>query len=94
MKKVLLVLFVLVAAACSTPGDTAGPDTTGPTTTVASSPSTSDGSSATSSTAPGETTTTSGRQVAPDFTLELGDGGTYTLSEGEKPVYLVFWAEW
>jgi hypothetical protein len=24
----------------------------------------------------------------------LGDGGTYTLSEGEKPVYMVFWAEW
>lgn len=39
-------------------------------------------------------TTSSGRPVAPDFALELGDGGTYTLSEGEKPVYLVFWAEW
>ena len=32
--------------------------------------------------------------VAPDFTLELGEGGTYTLSQGERPVYLVFWAEW
>lgn len=32
--------------------------------------------------------------IAPDFTLTLGDGGTYTLSEGEKPVYMVFWAEW
>lgn len=32
--------------------------------------------------------------VAPDFTLVLGDGGSYTLSESEKPVYLVFWAEW
>jgi hypothetical protein len=32
--------------------------------------------------------------VAPEFTLELGEGGTYTLSEGEKPVYMVFWAEW
>lgn len=36
----------------------------------------------------------SGRPFAPDFTLELGDGGSYTLSEAEKPVYLVFWAEW
>jgi len=43
-----------------------------------------------------ETTTTasSGRPVAPDFTLELGTGGVYTLSEGSKPVYMVFWAEW
>jgi len=39
-------------------------------------------------------TTTSGRPPAPDFTLQLGDGGSYTLSEGSKPVYLVFWAEW
>lgn len=36
----------------------------------------------------------SDRQAAPDFTLQLGDGGSYTLSEGAKPVYLVFWAEW
>ncbi|HEU4894444.1 MAG TPA: TlpA family protein disulfide reductase, partial [Acidimicrobiia bacterium] len=42
----------------------------------------------------GTTETTSDRPLAPDFTLELGDGGSYTLSEGEKPVYLVFWAEW
>lgn len=38
--------------------------------------------------------TDSGRPAAPDFTLELGEGGTYTLYEGAKPVYLVFWAEW
>ncbi len=31
---------------------------------------------------------------APDFTLLLGDGTTYTLSQDPKPVYLVFWAEW
>ncbi len=42
----------------------------------------------------GPSTTASDRPVAPDFTLELNDGGSYTLSEGEKPVYLVFWAEW
>jgi hypothetical protein len=39
-------------------------------------------------------TTSSDRPLAPDFTLQLGEGGTYTLSEGSKPVYLVFWAEW
>jgi hypothetical protein len=48
----------------------------------------------TTSTASSETVTTSDREKAPDFTLELGDGGTFTLSEGSKPVYLVFWAEW
>ena len=32
--------------------------------------------------------------AAPDFVLALGDGGSYTLSDGAKPVYLVFWAEW
>jgi hypothetical protein len=24
----------------------------------------------------------------------LGEGSEYTLSEGSKPVYMVFWAEW
>lgn len=36
----------------------------------------------------------SDRPAAPDFTLELGTGGEYTLSETGNPVYLVFWAEW
>ena len=31
---------------------------------------------------------------APDFTLVLGSGGTFTLSDEQKPVYMVFWAEW
>lgn len=33
-------------------------------------------------------------QLAPDFTLTLGDGSSYTLSADPRPVYLVFWAEW
>lgn len=37
---------------------------------------------------------TPGRAAAPDFSLHLGDGSTFTLSEGAKPVYMVFWAEW
>ncbi len=34
--------------------------------------------------------------AAPDFTLALGEEGTetYTLSEGTKPVFMIFWAEW
>lgn len=37
---------------------------------------------------------TAGLPTAPDFTLELGTGGEYTLSSTDSPVYLVFWAEW
>lgn len=32
--------------------------------------------------------------AAPDFTLALGDGSSFTLSDTDRPVYLVFWAEW
>ena len=31
---------------------------------------------------------------APDFTLVLGNGDTFTLSEEQRPVFLLFWAEW
>ena len=31
---------------------------------------------------------------APDFSLELGDGATFLLSQEVLPVYMVFWAEW
>lgn len=47
-----------------------------------------------SGSAPAPTGTVTEREPAPDFTLALGDGGSFTLSESDKPVYLVFWAEW
>ena len=31
---------------------------------------------------------------APDFTLALDDGSEFVLSAEQKPVYMVFWAEW
>ena len=31
---------------------------------------------------------------APDFEMALSDGSTFSLSDEQKPVYLVFWAEW
>jgi ABC-type glycerol-3-phosphate transport system substrate-binding protein len=34
------------------------------------------------------------RQIAPDFTLNLGSGSTFVLSEETRPVFMVFWAEW
>lgn len=33
-------------------------------------------------------------ETAPAFTLELGAGGTFTLLDESRPVYLLFWAEW
>lgn len=90
------VSVVLVLAACtSAPGtdDTQAADSPNqPSTTVSQLPG--GGGTPTTSEEPSQPTTTSDRPLAPDFTLELGDGGSYTLSEGSKPVYLVFWAEW
>ena len=88
-----LVPLILLVTACTAPAtDAMEPTTPDP---VTSTTLTSDGSE-TGATSEVDTTTTtsSGRPVAPDFTLELGSGGEYTLSEGSKPVYMVFWAEW
>jgi len=31
---------------------------------------------------------------APDFDLALANGGTFSLTDEQKPTYVVFWAEW
>ena len=31
---------------------------------------------------------------APDFELVLSNGETFTVSGEQKPIYMVFWAEW
>lgn len=92
------VAFALVLGACggSDTGSTAAPTTTvggtAPSTTEA--PGTTSGPTTTG--APAETTTRvpPDGEPAPDFTLALGDGGTFTLSDEQKPVYMIFWAEW
>ena len=93
-----LVPLILLVAACG--GDTdsadgeaveapavteAAPDTAAPETTAGEP----------------ETTTTAAAAAAeplgppaPDFTLELGSGGTFALSEHTQPVLIFFWAEW
>ncbi len=85
----LIAVFAFVAAACSGGGD--------------ETPSTSDGGSVTTSPVTTSPVTTSpvgdaASQVdgppAPDFTLALGDGGEFSLSAEQKPVYVIFWAEW
>jgi ABC-type enterochelin transport system substrate-binding protein len=99
----LIAVFAFALTACASSGEgdpvTSPPAGNDATTSVAESSADStiatDDDGTTTTTAPPETTaTTSGRPLAPDFTLDLGEGGTYTLSEGERPVYLVFWAEW
>jgi hypothetical protein len=89
----------MALAACATEG--AGSTTNGgQVTSTQQEVTTSEATDTTSesratTTLPAETSgTTSDRPLAPDFTLELAGGDSYTLSEGAKPVYLVFWAEW
>ena len=93
----LLPMF-LVVAACSVPGGgESGPTTAGEASTAvteAPAETTPDEATQTTQGAADTTPATSDRPAAPDFSLPLADGGTYTLSEGSKPVYMVFWAEW
>lgn len=87
MSRLLAVIFVFAVVACSATGEVTTTSTLG---------SVEETAAATTPETPSEAreASPSGRPFAPDFTLELGDGGSYTLSEAEKPVYLVFWAEW
>lgn len=85
---------------------TAEPDPPSSTTTAVHPETESTGE--TTTTSPGDTTTTQTPadavdplpspegSAAPDFTLALGEDGTesFTLSEGTKPVFMIFWAEW
>lgn len=78
-----LIIFALAAASCG--GNAIEP------TSTASTPA------STTTIVQTETTTTTAEAVgpaAPGFDLELADGSTFTLSAAEKPVYMVFWAEW
>ncbi|HJS71920.1 MAG TPA: hypothetical protein VJ858_04255 [Acidimicrobiia bacterium] len=96
MRRVLSTLAALVLATSACSSGTTDTSTSVPVaSTVADGATTTTGVATTATTGvTGTTEVTSDRPLAPDFTLQLGDGGTYTLSEGSKPVYLVFWAEW
>lgn len=93
------VAVALVVAAC---GGTAGTEPTSAETTVGVVTTTTTPGPTTTvtpgTTTPGAATTTSrlppDGQAAPDFALALGEGGEFTLSDEQKPVYMVFWAEW
>jgi hypothetical protein len=96
-----LSAFVFVVAAC---GDAAAPSSNddGPapsvavTTTVPRSVSGSTGAPVdppASTTAPAAKPAFDGPPAA-DFALSLAAGDTFQLSAEDKPIYLVFWAEW
>ncbi len=86
-----LLSIAIFLAACSGTGAVTSTLPDGSTTNPSQTSPTTSG--------PGVETTTSvpiviDPTLAPDFTLELGDGGSFTLSETNRPVYLIFWAEW
>ena len=100
---ILLVSLVLVATGC---GDDDASTSTQATTPPGPSATTAAGEQSTTTagantTAPATTTTAdtraplpAGATTAPDFELALGQGGIFTLSDEQRPVYMVFWAEW
>lgn len=96
-----LLVLALLLAACGTAADTtsssvADGGSDGTTSAEVSDPTSTLGESeaTTTSSLEGCPMEESDRPMAPDFTLALGDGGSYTLSDGCNPVYMVFWAEW
>ena len=94
----LIAALVLTVAAC---GGDGGAIATNPSTTAttgapsSTAPTVTTGGAETSTTA---STTEPAPQVegpaAPDFVLALADGSSFSLTDEQKPVYLVFWAEW
>jgi len=105
----IIVALALVMTACTgTTGETADPSVTTatapePTTQSSTTVATPEGTAA-RTTQPAEPAATDSPSTtarprpdgddAPDFTVELGQGGTFTLSDEQKPVYMIFWAEW
>jgi len=97
----LLVVLGLVLGACgaattatSIRGAGDPPTTTTTTATRPITETTSDVTGDTASSAAERPPSGVDGPVAPDFSLVLADGSTFTLSEGSRPVYMVFWAEW
>jgi len=99
----LALVIVVMLAACAT-GETVEPAPNDSPATTAATQTTEPPATQPSVTESDVTTTTSAPDTvpppqiegpaAPDFTLALADGSSFTLGDEQKPVYLVFWAEW
>jgi len=105
MKRLTLLLAVLVvASACSSTADSSQPtpSSSQPTANSTESVGTSQPDAESSSTSIGDDgaslvpapTIPEDAPPAPDFTMTLGDGESFTLSEQAMPVYMIFWADW
>lgn len=93
MRRIIVMTAVLglLAVACGAdPAAAPSTSATSPSTTTAGSTSTR---APTPATEPPQSATPNG-PAAPDFVLELANGGSFALSQETKPVYMVFWAEW
>jgi hypothetical protein len=97
MRRTLVSALFLVVSAC---GDAPAVETTAGTaaTTIAPNAATEAVTTTIPSGNAGATSTTPlvrpDGEDAPDFSLALGEGGTFILSEETRPVFLLFWAEW
>jgi hypothetical protein len=80
MKRFVVVL-ALVATAC------------GSVTVSPNRPGVDENTNSPSAAADGADESSDGRP-APDFVLALGEGGEFSPSSEDKPIYMVFWAEW
>ena len=97
MKRLTLLVSIvaLVAGACSSPSaDSGASDVQTSSTTKAQVSGSTSPDSSTSTLAPDPSVSKPDGPVAPDFTLALASGESFTLSDAAKPVYMVFWAEW
>lgn len=74
--------------------DTVPPSSTSPSTTEVPQVSDVPGTTGPTSTAATTAPVVVDGPPAPDFSLALADGTEFTLSAEQKPVYMVFWAEW
>ena len=98
---VLLGLMLLVAACGGTATSTtqaAGDTEPTAAPVVTSAPgettATTDSTASPSTESPDPTTQQATGPPAPEFTTTLSDGSQFELASHDRPVYLVFWAEW
>ena len=102
--RLLVLSLTLLAAACggtdAVPATTSAPAVTSTTAGSETAAPATETTAAPDSTENPDTTTTTTEAlraeapVAPAFVTTLSDGSQFDMSAHDRPVYLVFWAEW